>query len=214
MHRSRRGDRSPGVRAIVLLAVLAGILLVGVARAQTAATTVGGPFTLVAPAGTTVSEDAYRGRWLLVYFGFTHCPSACPTALLQIAIALEQLGPLADRMQAIFITLDPARDTPAVMGDYTRSFDPRIVGLTGTPEQVAAVSREYGAYALPRRTGPGEDDYTIDHSTYLYLMDPEGRFVRGFDHEASGEHMAEVIRDFVTKREGGARIGARDRAGR
>src|SRR5882757_9623685 len=104
---------------------------------------IGGPFTLATPNGTTVTDQTYRGKWLLVYFGYTFCPNTCPTTLLEIATALERLGPDAARVQPIFITVDPKRDTPDVMAKYTQSFDPRIVGLTGTPAQIAAVAQEY-----------------------------------------------------------------------
>src|SRR6266542_5971239 len=120
-------------------------------RAANSPVMIGGPFTLTSPDGATVTEQTYRGKWLLVYFGFTSCPDSCPTALLEIAAALEKLGPGADRLQPLFITVDPLRDTPAVMGNYTQSFDPRIVGLTGTPQQIAAVAQEYGVYYAPHK---------------------------------------------------------------
>jgi protein SCO1 len=168
-------------------------------RAANSPVTIGGPFTLTSPDGTTVTDQTYRGKWLLVYFGFTSCPDSCPTALLEIAAALEKLGPDADKLQPLFITVDPRRDTPAVMGNYTQSFDPRIVGLTGTPQHIAAVAQEYGVYYEPRKSGPGAEDYVMDHATYLYLMDPEGKFVRGLDADTPGERIAEAMRGAVAK---------------
>jgi protein SCO1 len=161
--------------------------------------TIGGPFTLTSPGGTTVTDQTYRGKWLLVYFGFTSCPDSCPTALLEIAAALEKLGADADKLQPLFITVDPQRDTLAVMGNYTQSFDSRIVGLTGTPQQIAAVAQEYGAYYEPRKRGPGAEDYVVDHSTYLYLMDAEGKFVRGLDADTPSERIAEAVRSAMAK---------------
>ena len=169
------------------------------ASAAKSPVTVGGPFTLTAPDGTTVTDQTYDGKWLLVYFGFTFCPNTCPTALLDMATALQKLGPDAGKVQVLFITVDPRRDTPAVMGKYTQSFDPRIVGLTGTAEQIAAVAKEYGAYYAPHRTGPGSDDYVMDHSTYIYLMDPHSKFVRGFDAEASGDQIADGVRKAMAR---------------
>jgi protein SCO1/2 len=169
------------------------------ARAANSPVTIGGPFTLTSPDGATVTEQTYRGKWLLVYFGFTSCPDSCPTALLEIAAALEKLGADADKLQPLFITVDPQRDTPAVMGNYTQSFDARIVGLTGTPQQIAAVAQEYGAYYEPRKRGPGAEDYVVDHSTYLYLMDAEGKFVRGLDADTPGERIAEAVRSAMAK---------------
>jgi protein SCO1 len=188
------------------LPILSGIALVialmssqPLLRAATSPVTIGGPFTLTSPDGTTVTEQAYLGKWLLVYFGFTSCPDTCPTALLEIATALGKLGPDADKLQPLFITVDPLRDTPAVMGNYTQSFDPRIVGLTGTPQQIAAVAQEYGVYYAPRKSGPGAEDYVMDHGTYLYLMDPEGRFVRGFDADTPSDRIAEAVRSAMAK---------------
>jgi protein SCO1/2 len=168
-------------------------------RAANSPVTIGGPFSLTSPDGTPVTEQTYRGKWLLVYFGFTSCPDSCPTALLEIAVALTRLGPQADRLQPLFITVDALRDTAAVMGNYTQSFDSRIVGLTGTPQQIAAVARNYGVYYAPRQNGPGADEYVMDHRTYLYLMDAEGKFVRGFDADTPGERIAEAVRGAMAK---------------
>jgi len=170
--------------------------------------TIGGPFTLTSPDGTTVTDQTYRGKWLLVYIGYTSCPSTCPTALLEIADALKRLGADADQIQPLFITVDPRRDTPAVMGDYTQSFDPRIIGLTGTPQQIASVAQEYGVYYTAHSNGPDAENEIIDHSTYLYLMDPEGKFVRGFDANTSGDRLAEAAHDAMAK----ARENASDQA--
>jgi len=168
-------------------------------RAANSPVTIGGPFTLTSPDGTPVTELTYRGKWLLVFFGYTSCPDTCPTALLEIAAALTRLGPEADMLQPLFITVDPLRDTAAVMGNYTRSFDSRIVGLTGTPQQIAAVAQDYGVYYAPRKSGPGADDYVMDHSTYLYLMDAEGKFVRGLDADTPGERIAEAVRGAMAR---------------
>jgi protein SCO1/2 len=167
------------------------------ARAATSAVTIGGPFTLSAPDGTTVTDQTYRGKWLLVYFGYTFCPNSCPTMLLEIATALKKLGPDAAKVQPLFITVDPQRDTPEVMQQYTQSFDPRIVGLTGTPQQIAAVAQEYGVYSVRHRTGPGAEDYVMDHSTYLYVMDPRGKFVRAFDTDTSDDRIAGALRELL-----------------
>jgi protein SCO1/2 len=167
------------------------------ARAATTAVTIGGPFTLSAPDGTTVTDQTYRGKWLLVYFGYTFCPNSCPTTLLEIATALKKLGPDAAKVQPLFITVDPQRDAPEVMQQYTQSFDPRIVGLTGTPQQIAAVAQEYGAYYVRHKTGPGAGDYVIDHSTYLYVMDPRGKFFRAFDADISGDRIADALRELL-----------------
>ena len=165
----------------------------------TPAVTVGGPFSLTAPDGATVTDQTYRGKWLLVYFGYTSCPDSCPTALFEIATALKKLGPDAATLQPIFITIDPQRDTPEVMGEYSQSFDPRIVGLTGTAEEIDAVSKAYGAYFVRRQTGPGAQDYVMDHSIYIYLMSPQDKFVRGFDTSWSGDQIAAAVRECMAR---------------
>jgi protein SCO1/2 len=181
---------------VFALALITGLLSWAT---TTSAVTIGGPFALIAPDGTTVTEQTFRGKWLLVYFGYTFCPNTCPMTLNEIATALEKLGTDATKMQPLFITVDPQRDTREVLEQYTRSFDPRIVGLTGSPQQIDAVTQEYGAYAARDKTGPGPEDYVIDHSTYLYVMDPGGKFVRAFDADTSGDRIADALRELLAQ---------------
>ena len=183
-------------RAVVLaIAVFLGQL----SWAAAAAVTIGGPFTLISPDGATVTDGAYRGKWLLVYFGYTSCPDSCPTTLNEIARVLAKIGADAVKLQPLFITLDPQRDTRGVLEQYTQSFDPRIVGLTGSAQQIDAVAEEYGAYAARHRTGQGPEDYVIDHSTYLYVMDPEGKFARAFDADTPGDRIADELRVLMAR---------------
>jgi protein SCO1/2 len=114
--------------------------------------------------------------------------------LMEIAGALEKFGPDATRLQPIFITVDPERDTPDVMGKYTEAFDRRIVGLTGSPQQIAAVEQGYGAYSTHHKAGAGDEDYVVDHSTYLYIMDPQGKFVRALDFDTPSDRIADTLR--------------------
>jgi len=181
---------------VFALALITGLLSWAT---TTSAVTIGGPFALIAPDGTTVTEQTFRGKWLLVYFGYTFCPNTCPMTLNEIATALEKLGTDATKMQPLFITVDPQRDTREVLEQYTRSFDPRIVGLTGSPQQIDAVTQEYGAYAARDKTGPGPEDYVIDHSTYLYVMDPGGKFVRAFEADTSGDRIADALRELLAQ---------------
>jgi protein SCO1 len=201
----RRLAQSGFVRVPILLSVLFGSALTfGESSAHTAsAVTIGGPFTLSTPDGATVTDRTYRGKWLLVYFGYTSCPDSCPTMLLDIATALKELGPDAAKVQPLFITVDPQRDTPQVMQQYTQSFDPQILGLVGTPQQIAAAAQEYGVYYIRHGAGPGINDYIIDHSTYLYIMDPDGKFVRAFHGDTSGERIADVLRGLLMAGPGG-----------
>jgi protein SCO1 len=141
------------------------------------ASLVGGPFILRDGNGREVTDREFRGKYMLVYFGYTFCPDVCPTTLNEVTEALEHLGAKADRVQAIFITVDPRRDTPAVVKQYAAAFTPRLIGLTGTDEQIAKVAQEYRVYYAEHRTGSGPNDYTMDHSSVLYLMGPDGRFI-------------------------------------
>jgi protein SCO1 len=160
----------------------------------------GGPFTLVDGTGATITDQTFRGRWELVFFGYTYCPDLCPTTLSTIADALHELGPLAAQIQPIFITIDPRRDTQEVVGAYVKNFDPRIVGLTGSPEAIAAVAAEYKVYYAVHKTGDGPDDYLMDHSGFVYLMNPEGKFARVLSGDTSGKAMADKLRPFLSPR--------------
>jgi protein SCO1 len=162
-----------------------------------ASISLGGPFSLVASTGGTVSDQTYRGKFLLVNFGYTFCPDACPTTLNDISVALERLGPLANKVQPLFITVNPARDTANVMADYVKSFDPRIVGLTGTPAQIAAVAKEYRVYYAPQRNEDGT--YLVDHSSVVYVMGPDGKFLKLIRGDTSGERMASELKDLIQR---------------
>jgi len=145
-------------------------------RAAASTVQIGGPFRLVGPSGQAVTDRDFRGKFMLIYFGYTRCPDVCPTTLIKLAAALQMLGPSAGRIRPIFITVDPRRDTPEVMGRYTTHFSPRILGLTGSPAQIEAVEEAYKVYVSPQST-PAQLDAAIDHSSILYLMGPAGRFI-------------------------------------
>lgn len=185
--------------AVALLAVgaggLAALMLIPdsaprISRSLGAA--IGGPFTLTATDGRTVTDETYRGKWLLIYFGYISCPDACPTALNNMGVALDRLGPEADGLQPLFITVDPRRDIPAVLSEYMKSFDPRIVALTGTEDQIAAVAAAYHVYYAAPRNAEG-NDYFVGHSSYIYLMDPRGRLVKPFSSELAAEGLADQL---------------------
>jgi protein SCO1/2 len=154
------------------------------------ASLVGGPFTLENGNGQQVTDRDFRGKYMLVYFGYTFCPDVCPTTLSEVADAMDKLGPKADRVQPIFITVDPKRDTPEVVKQYVAAFSPRLIGLTGTPEQIATVAKEYRVYYADHQTEPGSKDYSVDHSSVLYLMGPDGKFIGPIRPDEDGAHMA------------------------
>jgi protein SCO1/2 len=139
---------------------------------------IGGPFRLLNQHGRTVTDADLKGHPFLVFFGFTHCPDVCPTTLFEISEVLRELGPDADRLGALFITVDPERDTPAALKDYLSSFDPHLMGLTGDPEAVAAAVKAYRVYF--KKVPLDDGGYTMDHTAIVYLMDKEGRFVAPF----------------------------------
>ncbi|NDF11585.1 MAG: SCO family protein [Proteobacteria bacterium] len=162
------------------------------------APTIGGPFTLTDQNGTVVSDKTYAGKYLLVFFGFTNCPSICPTALTNITGTLKVLGADADKIVPIFITVDPSRDQPAALKTYLQNFDPRIVALTGTQEQIDNVTKEYKVYAKKVEV-PGMNGYMMDHSTFLYLMDKDGKYLAHLEHNEPADQMAVKIRPFITQ---------------
>lgn len=159
---------------------------------------VGGPFTLLNGNGQTVTDRDFRGKYMLVYFGYTFCPDVCPTTLNAVADALDRLGAKADLVQPVFITVDPKRDTPAVMKRYAAAFTPRLIGLTGSAAQIAQVAKEYHVYYAEHRTGPGPNDYSVDHSSVLYLMGPNGKFVAPLRADSSGAALATELRRLMS----------------
>lgn len=182
-------------RRQALLLAPAGVLALGIAGVgayvalrDEPSVPIGGPFSLVDGDNRTVTDGAFRGRWMLVYFGYTHCPDACPTALQDMANAVDLLGARKKDVALVFITVDPARDTPAVMKDYVTSFEAPITALSGPPEAVAAAAREYRVYYNKHPTKDG--GYDMDHSSIIYVMDPRGRFAANFTHETPPDQIA------------------------
>ncbi len=156
---------------------------------------VGGPFHLEDQNGRPVSDEDVKGRPFLVFFGFTRCPEICPTTLFEMSEVIRQLGKDADRIGALFITVDPERDTPAALKDYLASFDPHLRGLTGDPAAVNAAIKAYRVYAkkIPLEGG----DYTMDHTAVVYLMDKDGRFVAPFNLKRTPEAAAAELRRYL-----------------
>ncbi len=192
-----RGRSNGTVYAIIGLLVAVLLLAAGgylfLSGSQPAALTVGGPFSLIDGDGKPVTDQTWHGKYMLVYFGYTYCPDVCPTTLTNVATALDKLGPKADEIQPLFITVDPKRDTPAVVKQYAAAFGPRIIGLTGTPQQIDVAAKAYRVYFAEHRTGPGPDDYSMDHSSVLYLMGPDGRFIAPVRADQDGPEIAAAL---------------------
>jgi protein SCO1/2 len=181
--------------AISLAIGLMGVLfLVGGFRNSTPASSIGGPFQLTDQTGATVTDKSLQGKPTLMFFGYTHCPDVCPTTLFEMSEVLRAMGPDASRVNAYFVTVDPERDTQPVMKDYLQSFDPHLKGLTGSPEAIAKVVKEYRVYAkkIPLKDG----DYTMDHTAAAYLLDREGRFVAPFNLKQTPQQAAADLKRY------------------
>ena len=170
---------------------------------QIARDIVTGEFSLIDHHGNAVTDESYRGSWLLIFFGYTYCPDVCPTSLGVVALVMDELGEDAAKVQPLFISVDPQRDTPEVLADYVDAFHPRIVGLTGSPEQVAAAAQSHRAYYIKAPVEEGaeisETEYAMDHSAYLYLMDAQGVYAHVFSPTDTAEEIAAGIRKFMSK---------------
>ena len=175
-----------------VILIVSGRLSTPVAQ-QVAA--IGGPFKLTDQDGHAVTDQELKGRPFLVFFGFTNCPDVCPTTLFEVSEILRALGPDADRTRALFITVDPERDTPAVMKEYLSSFDPHLSGLTGDPAAVAAVAKAYRVYF--KKVPLDQGGYTMDHTAIVYLMDKAGRFVSPFSLKRTTDAAAADLRRYL-----------------
>ena len=178
---------SPRTRRLALpvLALAIGLVALGTAIYFTllprggSTVSIGGPFSLAAGDGRTVTDRDLRGSPYLVFFGFTHCPDVCPTKLFQLSEVFREMGDKGKNVRALFITVDPERDTPDIMKSYVSSFDDRIIGLTGSQEAIDKVVRDFRAYAKKAPTKDG--DYTMEHTSLVYLMGKDGNFIGAFN---------------------------------
>jgi protein SCO1/2 len=159
---------------------------------------VGGPFTLTNQDGRRVTDQDFRGKYMLIFFGYTYCPDVCPSELQVMSAALDQMGPEADKIQPIFITIDPERDTADTLKIYVSNFSPRMVGLTGSDEDIAAVAKAYRIYYAKAKGTENQKDYLMDHSTILYLMGPDGKFVKHFTYGTEAKGLAEALRQAIS----------------
>jgi protein SCO1/2 len=159
-----------------------------------AAPPIGGPFALIDDTGKPRTDAEFRGKLMLIYFGYTHCPDACPTALQDMADALAKVGEPSDQVVPVFVTIDPARDTVEYLKGYAEQFDPHFVSLTGSAEQIAAAARAYRVYY---RKANDQPDYLMDHTSIIYLMGRDGKFLTHFTHETTPDQMAGAIRKYL-----------------
>lgn len=195
---------SSATRPLVIATAFAASLIVGLLImfwamggvskvAQPAA--IGGPFQLTDQNGKAVTDKSLKGKPTLIFFGYTHCPDVCPTSLFEISEVLRAMGKDADKVNAVFISVDPERDTPATMKEYLSSFDPHLEGLSGDPAETAKVITSYRVYAKKVPTKDG--DYTMDHTALIYLMDRDGRFVSPFNLKRTPEEAAADLKKYI-----------------
>lgn len=191
-------------RPLIIIAAFAMSLAIGLLamlwmfdglKGVTATAAIGGPFRLTDQAGTQVTEKTLQGKPTIIFFGFTHCPDVCPTALFEMSEVLRAMGKDADRVNSYFVSVDPERDTPAAMKDYLQSFDPHLKGLTGDAEAVKQMTTAYRVYAkkVPLKDG----DYTMDHTALIYLMDKNGRFIAPFNLKRPPEEAAADLKKYL-----------------
>ncbi|MCB2106783.1 MAG: SCO family protein [Rhodobacteraceae bacterium] len=152
------------------------------------------PFSLIGPGNQLITNAHFRGKWMLLFFGYTHCPDICPTTMLTIASVLNDLGDEAVKLQPIFITIDPERDSPALLKDYLANFDSRILGLGGDEQRVAEAAEAFGVFYRKQPIDNSDGDYYMDHSTALYLVDPDGRLARPYVPDVPPGELAEKLR--------------------
>jgi protein SCO1/2 len=166
---------------------------------------IGGPFKLTTDHGRSVNDQDFRGKWLLIYFGYTHCPDICPTTLAEIMQTLDLLQASAAEVQPLFITIDPDRDTPGVMEAYVKSFDTRLIGLTGTPSEIAAAAKSFKVYyaKLESKT-KDKQSYLMEHSSFVYVVGPDGHYVTLFAPTGGQvpQQMALRLRELIAQRRG------------
>jgi cytochrome oxidase Cu insertion factor (SCO1/SenC/PrrC family) len=165
-------------------------------------TPVGGPFNLIDHTGRRRADAEFRGKFLLVYFGYSYCPDVCPTDLMAIAAAMDLLGPVGRDVQPLFITIDPERDTVEHLADYVTAFHPSLIGLTGTPEEIRKLALAYKVY-YAKVEAPDGSDYAIDHTGFVYLVGPDGQFVGFFPPNTTAERLANIIRQQLPNKPSG-----------
>jgi protein SCO1 len=208
---ARTPEQPPGARRFAVIAVtLAGLLVLAAgallvlamregpkgAAGTVLASAIGGPFHLVDQNGKPFGDTDLKGKWHLVFFGYTHCPDTCPTTLNELSLALDRLGKERDAVGIVFITVDPERDTPEILKSYVESFDAPIVALTGTADEVAQAAKDYRVYYARHPRGDG--GYDMDHSAVIYVMDPQGRFTATFTPDSTADAIAARLQKLLS----------------
>jgi len=192
-----------GIALVLGIGLTYRLMMMGTETNSSGAASIGGPFELVNQDGETVTQDTFKGKYMLAYFGYTFCPDVCPTELQVMGTAMDMMpGDVAKEITPVFFTVDPERDTVEAIAEYVPYFHDRMVGLTGTVEQTTAAAKAYRVYyakAIPEGEPEDTDTYLMDHSSFVYLMDRDGQFVRHFNYGTSPEDMAKGVIEAVKK---------------
>ncbi len=188
--------------AAVVLAIAAGIgSYAFLSRPEgplgTGVALVGGPFTMTNQDGARVTEKDFLGRYMLMFFGYTYCPDICPTELQVMTAALDMMGEEGKAITPVFVSVDPQRDTPDVVKSFVENFGPNVVGLTGSPEDIAGIAKAYRVY-YAKAASSASDEYLVDHSSIIYLMGPDGRFVKHFTYTTDAPQLAKELKEAIT----------------
>ncbi|BDW98222.1 electron transporter SenC [Thalassospira tepidiphila] len=190
-----------GIALVLGIGLTYRLMMMGTETNSSGTASIGGPFELVNQDGKTVTQDDFKGKYMLTYFGYTFCPDVCPTELQVMGTALDMMPQdIADEITPVFFTVDPERDTVEAVAEYVPYFHDRMVGLTGTVEQTTAAAKAFRVYyakAIPEGEPEDTDTYLMDHSSFVYLMDREGKFVRHFNYGTSPEDMAKGVTEAV-----------------
>ena len=192
-----------GIALVLGIGLTYRLMMMGTETNSSGTASIGGPFTLVNQDGETVTQDDFKGKYMLTYFGYTFCPDVCPTELQVMGTALDMMPQdIADEITPVFFTVDPERDTVEAIAEYVPYFHERMVGLTGTVEQTTAAAKAFRVYyakTIPEGEPEDTDSYLMDHSSFVYLMDRDGQFVRHFNYGTSPEDMAKGVTEAVKK---------------
>jgi protein SCO1/2 len=192
-----------GIALVLGIGLTYRLMMMGTETNSSGTASIGGPFELVNQDGKTVTQDDFKGKYMLAYFGYTFCPDVCPTELQVMGTAMDMMpGDVAKEITPVFFTVDPERDTVEAIAEYVPYFHDRMVGLTGTVEQTTAAAKAYRVYyakAIPEGQPEDTDTYLMDHSSFVYLMDRDGQFVRHFNYGTSPEDMAKGVTEAVKK---------------
>lgn len=192
-----------GIALVLGIGLTYRLMMMGTETNSSGTASIGGPFELVNQDGKTVTQDDFKGKYMLAYFGYTFCPDVCPTELQVIGTALDMMpDDVANEVTPVFFTVDPERDTVEAVAEYVPYFHDRMVGLTGTVEQTTAAAKAYRVYyakSIPEGQSEDTDTYLMDHSSFVYLMDRDGQFVRHFNYGTSPEDMAKGVTEAVKK---------------